>query len=198
MDAMTRLRAVALAAAVVALVAGCAGPGTPVPASPTPTGSASHAPTGPGIPPDDGGVYPLLAATHPHVQLTCPLISAVHYDPDAIPLADVDGVYSCTAEPWTDAPDGTPQLVQYVDRVVADDVPALLTAYAVEDAPRTDDNCIMSMQDPLIVWIHVGEQITPVYAPRDGCGFPSAAASDAYHAVGLERLLVAREKETRD
>jgi hypothetical protein len=56
----------------------------------------------------------------------------------------------------------------------------------------------MSLQDPLIIWIHVGSQITPVYAPRDGCGFPTAAAADAYHAVELHRLLVAREKETRD
>ena len=49
-----------------------------------------------------------------------------------------------------------------------------------------------------IIWIHVGSQITPVFAPRDGCGFPSATATDAYHAVELHRLLVAREKETRD
>lgn len=170
MDAMKGFRALAAAAAVVALAAGCAGP----------------------------DVFPLEPATHPHVQLSCPLISAMHYDPADIPLADVDGVYICTSEPWTPAPDGTPQRVQYVDRVEQDDVPDLLDAYTAADAPPTDDNCIMSLQDPLIVWIHVGEQITPVYAPRDGCGFPSSAAADAYHAVGLHRLLVAREKETHD
>jgi hypothetical protein len=129
------------------------------------------------------------------VQLTCPIISAVHYDPAAIPPAEVDGAYICTAEPWTPAPDGTPQLVQYVDRVEPDDVAALLDAYAVPDAEPTDDACDLSLHDPLIVWLHVGEQITPVYAPRDGCGFPSEAAGAAYQAVGLERLLVAREKE---
>lgn len=195
MDAMIRFRAFAAAAAVVALVSACAGPTVPAP-SPTPT--ETSAPSGPGIAPSDGGIYPMNPATHPHIQLSCPLISAVHYDPAAIPPADVDGAYVCTAEPWTDAPDGTPQLVQYVDRAVADDIPALLAAYAVPDAPPTDDNCIMSLQDPLIVWLHVGEQITPVYAPRDGCGFPSDEADAAYHALHLQRLLVAREKETRD
>jgi hypothetical protein len=143
-------------------------------------------------------VYPLLPATHPHAQLTCPLISAVHYDPVAMPPADVDGVYICTAEPWTDALDGTPQLIEYVDRVAAADVSGLLAAYALPDAPPTDDICIMSLQDPLIVWLHAGERITPVYAPRDGCGFPTEAADSAYHSVELHRLLVAREKETRD
>jgi hypothetical protein len=197
MDAMTGFRALAAAAAVAALVSACAGPAVPAP-SPTPTETSAPAPDGPGIAPSDGGVYPMNPATHPHVQLTCPLISAVHYDPAAIPPAEVDGAYVCTAEPWTPAPDGTPQLVQYVDRAAEDDIPALLAAYAVPDAPPTDDNCIMSLQDPLIVWLHVGEQITPVYAPRNGCGFPSDEADAAYHALHLQRLLVAREKETRD
>ncbi len=190
------VRSIVIASAVsIAALTGCtASPPAPSP-DPSPT---AEAPTGPGIAPADGGIYPLLPATHPHVQLTCPLVGAVHYDPAAIPPPDVDGVYACTAEPWTPAPDGTPQLVQYVDRVAQEDVPALLTAYAVPDEPPTDDSCIMSLQDPLIIWIHVGSQITPVYAPRDGCGFPTVAATDAYHAVELHRLLVAREKETRD
>jgi hypothetical protein len=197
MDAMTGLRVLAAAVAVVALATGCTSPPVP-PVSPTPTDSSAAAPSGPGIAPDDGGVYPLLPATHPHVQRDCPLISAVHYDPAEIPAAAVDGVYVCTAEPWTDALDGTPQLVQYVDRVDQADVPALLAAYAVADAALTEENCITVVQDPLIVWLHVGDDITPVYAPRDGCGFPTAAAAEAYHGVDLHRLLVAREKETRD
>lgn len=169
---MRGFRALAAAAAAVALVSACSSPST---------------------------VFPLVPATHPHVQLSCPLtVGAIHYDEAAIPAEDVDGVFICTAEPWTPAPDGTPQLVQYVDRVDQGDVAALLTAYAEPDAPPTDDNCIMSIQDPLIIWLHVGETITSVYAPRDGCGFPSAAASDAYHGVALHRLLVAREKETHD
>ena len=140
-------------------------------------------------------MYSLLPATHPHVQLTCPVISAVHYDPADIPPADVDGAYVCTAEPWTDAPDGTPQLVQYVDRVAQDDIAGLLSAYAEPDAAPTDGACDASLHDPLIVWLHVGDDITPVYAPRDECGAPSVAADAAYRAVELHRLLVAREKE---
>lgn len=180
---------------VIALLSACSAPGVPAPVSPTPTATATAAP-GPGIPPADGGVYPLLPATHPHVQRECPLISAVHYDPQAIPPPDVDGVFICTAEPWTDAPDGTPQLVQYVDRVAPDDVASLLDAYAVPDAPPTDGACDLSLHDPLVIWLHAGAEITPVYAPRDGCGFPTDASYTAYQAVELHRLLVAREKET--
>jgi hypothetical protein len=144
------------------------------------------------------GVYSLLPATHPHIQRTCPVISAVHYDPAEIPAADVDGAYICTAEPWTDAPDGTPQLVQYVDRVAQEDIPGLLGVYDEPDAEPTDGACDTMLHDPLIVWLHVGADITPVYAPRDECGAPSEAADAAYHAVELRRLLVAREKERDD
>ena len=123
----------------------------------------------------------------------------MHYDPVAIPAADVDGAYICTAEPWTDAPDGTPQLVQYVDRVAQDDIAAAARRVRRRRMPsRRDEACDASLHDPLIVWLHVGEQITPVYAPRDGCGCPSEAAEAAYHAVQLQRLLVAREKERDD
>jgi hypothetical protein len=196
MDAMTGFRALVAAAAMVALVTGCTGPFVTASPSSTPTPSSTPPPGGPGVAPSDGGVYPLLPATHPHVQLSCPLISAVHFDPVAVPPADVDGAYVCIAEPWSPAPDGTPQLVQYVDRIAGADIPALLAAYAVPDVPPTDDACDMSLHDPLIVWLHVGEQITPVYAPRDACGFPTEAAETAYHSVELHRLLVAREKET--
>jgi hypothetical protein len=194
-DAMTGLRALVATAAVVALVTGCAGPAVPAPPSSTPTATSTPAPGGPGIAPSDGGVYPLLPATHPHVQLSCPLISAVHFDPVAIPPADVTAVYVCTAAPWTDAPDGTPQLVQYVDRVAQDDIGPLLQAYSVPDGAQAEV-CDLALHDPLIVWVHVGEQITAVRAPRDGCPAPSTAADAAYHSVELHRLLVAREKET--
>jgi len=189
--------AAVIAAVVIAALSAC-GAVTPTPEPTDPSATSSPAPGGPGLAPSDGGVYSLLPATHPHVQLTCPVISAVHYDAAAIPAADVDGAYVCTAEPWTPAPDGTPQLVQYVDRVAKEDVVALLTAYAVPDAEPTDDPCDMALRDPLIVWLHVGDRITPVFAPRDGCGAPSDAADAAYHAVQLQRLLVAREKERDD
>jgi hypothetical protein len=187
--------ALVVAALVVAALSGCSA-GAPGSATPTPSTTSTAAP-GPGVAPSDGGVYSLLPATHPHVQLTCPVISAAHYDPAGIPPADVDGAYICTAEPWTDAPDGTPQLVQYVDRIAQDDVAGLLAAYAVPDATPTDGACDTSLRDPLIVWLHAGDEIAPVFAPRDECGAPSEAAAAAYHEVELQRLLVAREKERR-
>ena len=53
----------------------------------------------------------------------------------------------------------------------------------------------MSLHDPLIVWLHYGdEQITPVYAPQDECFFPQAAAAKVYTGLELHRVLVAREK----
>jgi hypothetical protein len=188
------ISAVIMAGIVMAALAGCSADGAP-PGSPEQSATATSAPGGPGVAPSDGGIYSLLPATHAHVQLTCPVISAVHYDPAAIPAADVDGAYVCTAEPWTDAPDGTPQLVQYVDRIAESDVAPLLVAYSVPDAEPTDGACDLSLHDPLIVWLHAGDQITPVYAPRDGCGFPSEAAHATYDSVELQRLLVAREKE---
>jgi hypothetical protein len=189
------ISAAVIAGIVIAALASCAA--TPEAGAPSPTAS-TEAPGGPGVAPSDGGVYSLLPATHSHVQLKCPVISAVHYDSAAIPATDVDGAYICTAEPWTDAPDGTPQLVQYVNRVEQGDVTDLLLAYAVPDAEPTDGACDMSLHDPLIVWLHAGEKITPVYAPRDGCGFPTEDAHAAYDSVQLQRLLVAREKERDD
>ena len=75
------------------------------------------------------------------MQLQCPLVSAVHYDPAAIPPDDVDGVFVCTTAPYTDAPDGTPQIEEFVDRVATTTSPALLEAYAVADADRPTTSC---------------------------------------------------------
>ena len=182
-----------IAAAVAGLLAGCASP-TAAPEAPNPYLTAALGAGGPGTAPGPG-VFPLVPATHAHVQLQCPLVSAVHYDPRAIPVDSIDGAYSCTTAPYTDAPDGTPQIEEFVDRVATDDIPGLLDAYAVPDAERTDGPCDLSLHDPLIVWLHYGdEQITPVYAPQDGCGFPTAEAAAVYDGLELHRLLVAREK----
>ncbi|MCU1417877.1 MAG: hypothetical protein JWP32_2051 [Schumannella sp.] len=187
-----------MAAIVVGLLAGCASPAapseTPDPQSPDPYLTAALGADGPGTAPGPG-MFPLVPATHAHVQLQCPLVSAVHYDPAAIPGDSIDGVYVCTTAPYTDAPDGTPQIEEFVDRVAADDIAGLLDAYAVPDLARTDGPCDMSLHDPLIVWLHYGdERITPVYAPQDGCGFPTAEATAVYDGLELHRLLVAREK----
>lgn len=175
-------------------LAGCA-PAGGEPVSPYLT--AAPGANGPGTAPGEG-IYPLVPATHAHVQLQCPLVSAVHYDPAAIPLDEVTGVFVCTTAPYTDAPDGTPQIEEFVDRVATEDIAGLLDAYAVEDAERPDDvMCTLQLMDPLIVWIHhADERITPVYAPTDECGFPTAEATAVYEGLDLHRLLVAREKLT--
>jgi hypothetical protein len=184
------------AGAMVALLAACTRPATPSdpPEPPSPYVTAAAGADGPGTAPGPG-IFPLVPATHAHVQLQCPLVSAVHYDAEAIPASDVDGVFVCTTTPYTDAPDGTPQIEEFVDRVASDDIDGLLAAYSAPDAERTEGPCDLALHDPLIVWLHYGdEQITPVYAPQDECGFPSADASAAYAGLELHRILVAREK----
>jgi hypothetical protein len=168
---------------------------TPAPEDPpNPYLTAVPGADGPGTPPGPG-IYPLVPATHAHVQLWCPLVSAVHYDPAAIPPAEIASAFVCTTRPYDPAPDGTPQIEEFVDRVAAEDVAALLEGYAAPDAERTDGPCIQMVQDPLIVWLHWGdERITPVYAPMDECGFPTDDAAAVYQGVELHRLLVAREK----
>jgi hypothetical protein len=196
MGTMRRVLASALAsAAAVLLLAACAS-GSAEP--PNPYLTAIPGAHGPGTPPDDEGVYPLVPATHAHVQIPCPLVSAVHYDEGEIPRDEVASAYVCTTRPYTDAPDGTPQIEEFVDRVAAEDIAGLLEAYAVPDAERPDDvMCEQSLHDPLIVWLHWGdERITPVYAPRDECGFPSPEAAAVYDGLELHRVLVAREKTT--
>ena len=189
---LTRLSTLLVAAAVVTLLAGC---GASSPES-DPYLTAAPGASGPGTAPGEG-VFPLVPATHPHVQRQCPLLSAVHYDPGAIAPGDVEGVFICTTAPYTDAPDGTPQIVEFVDRVASADVSGLLEVYSAPDADRTDDPCAAMLRDPLIVWLHYGdEQITPVYAPMDECGFPADDAAAVYDGLDLHRLLVAREKLT--
>jgi hypothetical protein len=165
--------------------------------APNPYLTAAIGENGPGTPPGPG-VFPVVPATHAHVQLQCPLVSAVHYDPARIPVARVDGVYVCTTRPWDDAPDGTPQIEEFVDRVAEADVAGLLEAYAAPDAAVPDDVvCAAVVVDPMIVWIHYGDQqITPVYAPKDECSNPQAGAAAVYDGLELHRLLVAREKLT--
>lgn len=172
---MRRIAIAALGAVIaVALTSGCT-------AGPAPTASPT-------------GVLPLVPATHPHVQLSCPLTPAMHYDPEAPPADEVTAAYECTAEPWTDAPDGTPQTVQYVDRIAQEQLAGLLAVYATPDEREAPGSCSDVRHDPLIVWLHRGDEITPVRAPVDGCGAPLPAAADAYATVELHRVLVAREK----
>lgn len=187
-------RWVAVVGAALLLTACTAPQGEGDPAPPNPYITAVPGANGPGTAPGPG-VFPIVPATHAHVQLQCPLVSAVHYDSGLVPPEEVASVYICTTRPYTDAPDGTPQIEEFVDRVAGDDLPALLEAYAAPDAPRGEGSCDLALHDPLIIWLHYGdEQITPVYAPQDECGFPSAAAAAVYSGLELHRVLVAREK----
>lgn len=188
----TRLGTIIAVAAVVGLLASCAPAAEPE--DPSPYLTAAYGSDGPGTAPGPG-IFPIVPATHAHVQLWCPLVTAVHYDPGSIPVDDVDRVFLCTTRPYTDAPDGTPQIEEFVDRVAPDDIGALIEAYAEPDAERTEGPCDLALHDPLIIWLHHGdERITPVYAPQDECGFPSVAAAAVYNALDLRRVLVAREK----
>jgi len=191
---MPRIPLVVAVALAAGLLTGCAdGAGE----SPSPYLTAVPGEHGPGTPPEGPGVFPLVPATHAHVQLWCPLVPAVHYDDAAIPPDTVESAYVCTTAPWDDAPDGTPQIEEFVDRVADADLPALLEAYAVADAEPTDGMCTLELRDPLIVWLHHGdEQITPVYAPWDECGKPTPEATAVYEGLELHRILVAREKLT--
>lgn len=184
-----------VAAVLLTLALAACAPTAGDPVSPYLT--AAPGANGPGTAPGEG-IYPLVPATHAHVQLQCPLVSAVHYDPEAIPLDDVTAVFVCTTAPYTDAPDGTPQIEEFVDRVSTDGVAGLLDAYAVADADRPDDvMCTLQLMDPLIVWIHYADdRIIPVYAPTDECGFPTPEATAAYDGLDLHRVFVAREKLT--
>ena len=185
------------ALAVAAVLAGCTTAPAPAetPEEPSPYLTVAIGADGPGTAPGPG-IYPLVPATHAHVQLWCPLVPAVHYDPEAIAPTDVDKVFICTTDRYLDAPDGTPQIEEFVDRVATEDLPALLEAYAAEDEAASDGVCSLVGSDPLISWLHHGEDITPVYLPRDECGAPSDEAQAVYASLDLHRILVAREKLT--
>jgi hypothetical protein len=191
-----RLRGATTVAMLAVLLTACSAPTASGPSeAPNPYLTVALGADGPGTAPGPG-IYPLVPATHAHVQFTCPLVPAVHYDPAAIPRDEVDGAYVCTTRPYTPAYDGTAQIEEFVDRVATEDVPVLLTAYATADVERTDDLCGLVLHDPLIVWLHHSDEITPVYAPQTACGAPDSEAAAVYVGLTLHRILVAREKLT--
>jgi hypothetical protein len=190
--------AVLVATTVVVVLGACSSPAgsgpSQTPEVPSPYLTVAIGEFGPGTPPAGDGIYPFEPATHAHVQLSCPLVPAVHYDPEAIPASSVDRIYICTIAPYTDAPDGTGQIQEFVDRVDDDDIGRLLEAYAVPDEEPTDGACTYEATDPAIIWLHHGGTITPVYAPFDECHHTMTSAREAYDSVELHRVLVAREK----
>jgi hypothetical protein len=157
-------RLAVVAAAVLAL-AGCAPGATP-----------ASAPT------------PPIPITHPHAQGACPDVPTRHFDESP---ADVVAVFRCTAD--FHEVQGVLNKVQYVDEL-RDDPAELLAAYARPDEEPTDGACTADERDPLILWVDLeNDETIAIYAPLDGCGKPQAEAADAYAAADFGRVLVARE-----
>lgn len=136
--------------------------------------------------PEYAAVYPLERLQHPHVTRTCPDVPAQHFDGDT---SDIDAVYRCTTQLLPADEAGVVKLEHWVDRAV--DWDAALAAYAAPDAQR-EGACTRQVEDPLILWITRPEGTTPVYAPKDRCGFPTDAARAALEATEFERILVAK------
>lgn len=131
---------------------------------------------------------PPIAITHPHAQLTCPDVPAVHFDDDP---ADVVAVHRCTAD--FHEVQGVLNKVQYVDDLHGDPA-VLLAAYARPNEAPTSGGCNADQPDPLILWLDLaGGETIAVYAPLDACGKPQADAAGAYAAADFARVLVARE-----
>lgn len=123
---------------------------------------------------------PLEPLTSPEVLEFCPQEDAVHFDGV---VDTIDNVYECSVEV---SADGT--RVERVERVTnwADE---LLTLYSEPNEYATADACIQLAPDPLIVWVHKDDEVTPYYAPVDECGFPNEIVQDAYETAEFETVL---------
>jgi hypothetical protein len=138
--------------------------------------------------PEYPDVYPSVRLQHPHVTRTCPDEPAVHFDGST--RGEVT-VFRCTAQLLPPDDRGVVKLEHWVDRLVGS-ADALLETYAVANEPRGDGACTMQLEDPLILWLRDDDDTRPVYAPKDGCGFPTDDARAAYDAAEFEHILVAK------
>ncbi len=110
----------------------------------------------------------------------CPDLPAVHFDGKA---ANVTKATICTSVPSSNS--GTTESASWVNF----GLDALLSAYGAPNQPVTEESCTRVATDPLLVWLTTTEgTLYPVYAPVDKCGYPSAAAIDAYQSAGLQIL----------
>lgn len=142
----------------------------------------------PAAPAEYEGVYPIVRLQHPHVTRTCPDVPAEHFDGD---LTGIVAVYRCTAELLPPDAYGVVKLEHWVDRLEGSP-DELLAAYAVPNKPPSSGACTLQVEDPLIIWVVRDDGTTPVYAPKDECGFPTAAARAAHEDADFERILVAK------
>jgi hypothetical protein len=147
--------------------------------SPKPTPSATPQATVAPVAAKPASVTPLVPLTDPDILTYCPAIPAVHLDvkADTITKADI-----CTSVP--SASGGTTESAS----VVNFGLDALLSAYGQPNQTMTG-NCTTQALDPLIVWLtDTTGKVFSVYAPVDGCGFPTSDAADAYQSAGLQIL----------
>lgn len=143
-----------------------------------------------------GSLRPLMPATHPDVSQYCPDEDAVHLAELGYenPVTQLGAVYTCEvvlAEPEEGDGAGGEQIAY---RLV--EPGELLLEYSDENDARTDGACALMLADPLIVWVEDGEDLVPIYAPVDECGFPQEDAAAAFEGAERERLVVASEGDT--
>jgi hypothetical protein len=162
-------------------LAACTKPTTsaiaPHSAKPTPSATPKATPA-PAIA-APASVTPLVQLTDPDILTYCPAIPAVHLEVKANTITKAD---ICTSAPSPSG--GTTESAS----VVNFGLDALLSAYGKANDTVTA-NCTSQALDPLIVWLTDSTgKVFSVYAPVDGCGFPSAEAADAYQSAGLQIL----------
>lgn len=147
--------------------------------SPKPTISSTPSPPPPAKEAQPSRTRPLVPLTDPDILAYCPDEPAVHFDGKTKEVAKATICTSVTSAT------GTTESASWVNF----GLDALLSAYGAENAKVTQEPCTRVAKDPLIVWLtdNAGK-IYPVYAPVDRCGYPSAAAVDAYQAAGLQIL----------
>ncbi|WP_166869421.1 hypothetical protein [Salinibacterium sp. ZJ70] len=140
------------------------------------------------------GAVATIPAAHPQAQLRCPLEAAFLYDPQELPLDEIDAAYICTATPWSPDPQGRPRTMQHIDGVPLTALPHLLETFLAPDAAAARP-CDEDSPEPLIVWLHHEGGITPVRAPADTCRRPLTAAAAAFDHLPRTRLASASETE---
>jgi hypothetical protein len=147
--------------------------------SPKPTPSVTQKATAAPVVAKPASVTPLVPLTNPDILTYCPAVPAIHLDVkvNTITKADI-----CTSVPSSSG--GTTESAS----VVNFGLDALLSAYGKPNQTATG-NCSSQALDPLIVWLTDSTgKIFSVYAPVDGCGFPTSDAANAYQSAGLQIL----------
>lgn len=169
-------------AALSLVLSACGGTGAgPVKQSPSPRSSASATPsTTPAVKlAQPSRTRPLAPFADQAILAYCPDVPAVHFDGKA---ADIAKATVCTS---VASATGRTESASWVNF----GLDALLSAYGEPNQPIAKSSCTRVAKDPLIVWLTGTDgTLYPVYAPVDGCGYPSPDAIDAYQSAGLQVL----------